>query len=201
VVEVQLWLALCRDTKADLDLVGPPTPEEVIKAAAGNIEKSLSTTSADVAKYFETTADKLLTEGVREAKSPTQILSFVMALLSGYTELPKEKSILGQQVGFVTLGIRTPNGRGFTSPGALIGSIRRITDDKTASNIGKVELFDDPEDEEYEAAFDIPRKLSADIVTAAIKNGARLPRSSCAQEHELLLLVLAARTGCVRNRA
>jgi hypothetical protein len=162
----------CRETKVDLNLIGPPSPQEVIQAAAGNIEKSLATTNIHVAKYFEETAERLLEDGVGHAKSPTEVLSMVMALMSGYTELPKERSILGQQEGYVTLGMSTPRGAGFPTPGALIGSIRRVTNEKVASRIGRVELFDDPEDAGFEAAFDLPKNDVDAVIEAAAAHGA-----------------------------
>lgn len=109
--------------------------------------------------------------GVGEAKEPAEVLAVVMAQISGYTELPKERSLLGQAEGYVTLGICTPKGRGFPSPGALIGSIRRITDEQTASAVGKVELFDDVEDAGFEAAFDVPTKIAESVVAAAKEHG------------------------------
>jgi hypothetical protein len=97
-----------------------------------------------------------------------------MAQMSGYLELPKEKSILGQEEGHVTLGISTPAGRGFPSAGTLIGSVRKITDEQTASRIGKVELFDDPEEAGFEAAFDLPKDLVETVMSAAVANGATI---------------------------
>ena len=64
--------AWCRDTKADLDLIGPPTPQQVIGAAASNIEKSLVDVNIDVAKYFAPVASKLLENGVGAARTPVQ---------------------------------------------------------------------------------------------------------------------------------
>lgn len=155
----------------DLDLVGPPTPQAVLESVAGNIEQSLVSTSGDVAKYFEGTASRILENGVGDAKEPAEVLAVVMAQISGYTELPKERSLLGQAEGYVTLGICTPRGQGFPSPGALIGSIRRITDEQTASAIGKVELFDDVEEAGFEAAFDVPVKISQNVIEAAKEHG------------------------------
>lgn len=168
-----------RDTKVDLDLVGPPTPQAVLESVANNIEKSLVTTSGDVAKYFEGTAQRILENGIGDAKEPSEVLAVVMAQISGYTELPKERSLLGQSEGYVTLGICTPRGRGFPTPGALIGSIRRITDEQTASAIGKVELFEDVEEAGFEAAFDVPIKLSKSIMEAAQKHGAHFADQCC----------------------
>ena len=165
----------CRDVKVDLKLIAPPNPEQIIEAAADNIKRSLQRTNIDVAKYFESTANDLLTDGVGHAKEPAEVLAVVMAQMSGYTELPKEKSLLGQQEGYVTLGICTPKGLGFPNPGALIGAIRRITNETVASAIGKVELFDDVEESGYEAAFDVPREHAAVVTEASIENGALLP--------------------------
>jgi hypothetical protein len=161
----------CRDVKVELELIGPPNPEQIIESAADNIKRSLKGTSIDVARYFEGTAQELLENGVGHAKEPAEVLAVVMAQMSGYTELPKEKSLLGQQEGYCTLGIRTPKGLGFPSPGALIGAIRRITNDKVSNSIGKVELFDDIEDSGYEAAFDVRREHAATVTEAAKENG------------------------------
>jgi hypothetical protein len=71
---------VCRDTKAELDLIGPPTPQEVIAAAAGNIEKSLDGTSIHVAKYFEGTARRLLDDGVGSATTPAQVKHLICSI-------------------------------------------------------------------------------------------------------------------------
>eukprot|EP00892_Ulva_mutabilis_P009859 jgi/Ulvmu1/7245/UM035_0032.1 len=165
---------IIRGTKVDLDLIRPPTPQAVLESVAGNIEQSLVSASSDVAKYFESTARKLLDNGVGDAKEPAEVLAVVMAQISGYTQLPKERSMLGQSEGCVTLGICTPRGRGFPSPGALVGSIRRISDESTAGAIGKIELFDDVEEAGFEAAFDIPVSMAANVIAAAKEHGARI---------------------------
>lgn len=164
----------CRDVKVELELIGPPNPEQIIESAADNIKRSLKGINIDVARYFEGTAKDLLNDGIGHAKEPQEVLAVVMAQMSGYTELPKEKSLLGQQEGYVTLGIRTPKGLGFPNPGALIGAIRRITNDNVAGAIGKVELFDDVEDSGYEAAFDVPREFVAAVSEASVENGVSL---------------------------
>jgi GUCT (NUC152) domain len=172
---------LCfRDVKMDLELIGPPTPKQIIEAAADNIKRTLSGTSTDVAKYFESTAEGLLENGVG-------VLAVVMAQMSGYTELPREKSILGQQEGFVTLGIKTPKGLGFPNPGALIGSIRRITNEKVANQIGKVEIFEDDDDIDFEAAFDVPKVHVEKIVAASSDNGALLRWLACSGREPLCI--------------
>lgn len=155
-----------------MDLVGPPTPQAVLEAVAGNIEQSLVTTSTDVAKYFEGSARRILDKGVGDARDPAEVLAVVMAQISGYKQLPKERSLLGQAEGYTTLGICTPRGQGFPSPGALIGSIRRISDEQTAGTIGKVELFDDVEEAGFEAAFDVPVDKVDAIVASATEHGA-----------------------------
>lgn len=162
---------MCSDVKVELELIGPPTPEQIISAAADNIKASLRGTSEDVARYFEHTAKELLEDGVGHAKEPTEVLATVMAQMSGYTELPKAKSLLGQQEGYVTLGVLTPKKMGFNNPGALIGAIRRITNEKVANGIGKVELFDDIEDSGYEAAFDVKKEHAAQVIEASQENG------------------------------
>jgi hypothetical protein len=89
----------CRDTKAELSLIGPPTPQQVICSAASNVEKSLHSVSIDVAKYFAPTAAKLMERGIGEAVSPVQILAIAMAQISGYKDLPKEpNSTAGHQL-------------------------------------------------------------------------------------------------------
>jgi GUCT (NUC152) domain len=163
----------CRDTKADLDLIGPPTPQQVIGAAAQNIEKGLQGVNIDVAKYFAPVATRILNNGVKEAETPVQVLAVVMASMSGYKELPKEKSILGQQEGNVTLGINTPAMRGFPSTGTLIGAIRRLCGEDVANRIGKVELFEDAQEAGYEAAFDIPKKMAKEVMEKCAENGVR----------------------------
>lgn len=170
---------LCRDTKADLSLVGPPTPQQVIGAAARNIEKGLTNVNIDVAKYFAPIASRMLESGVGAASTPVQILAVTMAQMSGYTDLPKEKSILGQAEGALTLGINTPAGRGFSSPGALVGSLRRITSEAVAGSVGKVELFDEPEEAGYEAAFDVPKDVADEIIEAGKTHGAPPPQRRC----------------------
>jgi hypothetical protein len=162
---------LCRDTKADLNLIGPPTPQQVIGSAASNIEKSLHKVDIGVAKYFAPVASKILEKGVGEALTPVQILAVTMAHMSGYTDLPKEKSILGQQEGFVTLGISTPGGSGFQSQGVLLGTIKRLTNPQVAGSVGSVEIFEDPEDAGFDAAFDLPKKYVDEVLSATIDNG------------------------------
>lgn len=187
---------ICRDTKADLDLIGPPTPQQVIGAAASNIEKSLVDVNIDVAKFFAPVAAKLLQQGIGEAQTPVQVLAVTMACMSGYTDLPKDKSILGQEEGSVTLGITTPGGRGFPTEGALLTSLRRITDSKIVGAVGKIELFDDPEDDGFEAAFDIKKQFAEEVMTAAQSHGVCFRLGTCvARRMRLLLAKVILATG------
>ena len=118
-----------------------------------------------------------------------------MASMSGYKDLPKERSILGQEDGKVTLGITTPGGRGFPSTGTLIGSIRRITNEKIANTVGKCELFDDVEDAGFEAAFDVPKVYADEIMAAARANGVA---PACVGHFSCLFRGLLLRSACTR---
>ena len=106
-------------------------------------------------------------DAMTDQQTLMQVLAVVMAQMSGYKDLPKHKSILGQQEGFVTLGLRHTTGRGFISAGALCGTVRTFTNADIAGQIGKVELFDDSEDTGFDAAFDVPANIMATIIAGA----------------------------------
>ena len=64
---------IIKETKADMDLIGPPSPQQVINSAANNIEKSLQGTNIEVAKYFAPVAARMLEKGIGEATTPVQV--------------------------------------------------------------------------------------------------------------------------------
>ena len=167
---------MCRETKADLDLIGPPTPTQVIGAAAHNIEKSLHKVNIDVAKYFAPVATRLLDEGIGEARSPVQVLAVTMAAMSGYRNLPAEKSVLGQQEGAITLGLSTPGGGQFGQPFELLNALRQIAGNLTNA-VGKIELFEDPQEAGFEAAFDITKETAREMIEVITATGALCPPS------------------------
>lgn len=76
-------------------MISPPGPDDIIKAAAAGVYKRLASVNIEVAKHFADAAKRLL-----EAGNPVQVLATSLAALSGYTELPKPRSLLSQQEGF-----------------------------------------------------------------------------------------------------
>lgn len=78
----------------DINLIGPPSPQQVINAAANSIEKSLVGTNIEVAKYFAPVAAKLLEEGVAGATTPVQVRSSLCdTLYSMYCPRCEEETV------------------------------------------------------------------------------------------------------------
>lgn len=143
---------ILRDTKAKIDMVAPPGPEEVLRAASRQVATRLDAVDPDVIKFFEPAAERLL-----QVKDPHHCLAASLAALSGFTEVPKPRSLITQETGMQTLRVMADEGM-IGSPGTVMGIVKRVMPEAVDS-VGRVRML--REGEKQGAAFDLPFESAA----------------------------------------
>ncbi|XP_041362568.1 nucleolar RNA helicase 2-like isoform X2 [Gigantopelta aegis] len=81
--------------------IGPPTPEEMVKAAAEDAARSLHNVSPDVLTQFRESAESMITE-----KGAVDALAAALAVISGNTTI-KQRSLLSSREGYAAFVFRT----------------------------------------------------------------------------------------------
>ena len=77
-------------------LVGPPTANEIVNAAANDAIRALDNINADTLKQFEASAEKLIAE-----KGAVTALSAALAIISGSTEIKARSMLNSREVRYI----------------------------------------------------------------------------------------------------
>jgi ATP-dependent RNA helicase DDX21 len=131
--------------------IGPPSPQEIIKAVAEDAIRSLDGVSDDVLKLFEESAKKLI-----EEKGAVTAVATALAVMSGSTQL-KARSLLSSAEGFTTYHFKTNmvmNGLGY-----CWRSLERCLEEDVRDKIQRMRFTAD----KMGAVFDIPTELESVI--------------------------------------
>jgi len=77
--------------------IGAPQPSDIMRATARDVAFSLDNVSNDVVGYFNENAREILSK-----YSPEEVVSRAIAIISGYTQSVKQRSLLCSIEGFIT---------------------------------------------------------------------------------------------------
>lgn len=149
---------ILKSTKAKVEMVAPPGPEEVMRAASLQVANRLDKVDPAVVKFFEPAAERLL-----QVQDPHFSLAASLAALSGFTEVPKPRSLITQEEGVMTLRLMGKPGR-LGSPGSVIACIGTVQSN-AGDVVGRIRMLRDGGKEG--AAFDVPSSASAQILAHA----------------------------------
>lgn len=146
------------DTKG-VDVICPPTPEQVVQAAAKQVMYRLDKVDEEVRSYFSPVAKLVLA-----SRDPQEALEVALAALSGINSIPEPRSLLTLQEGYVTLQMMSARGR-ITRIGHIPAIVSKVLDSKDkGSDIGRIMLMSDDSADMEGAAFDVPKALGDEIL-------------------------------------
>jgi len=112
---------LARDTGANFDTMGLPTPEEVLTSCTTGISSRLDAVHPEMSeKFFEAAQKKIDESGSVEA------LAAAYAVMSGFTEPPAPRSLLTYEKGFVSVGVWGKKRGVIQSPSDVMRELRRL---------------------------------------------------------------------------
>ena len=172
--EAGAFRRMLRDVKIDtVELVPPPGPKEVMAASARQVLRRLDGVDADVRTFFEPAADAVLASA-----DPRHALSSALAAMSGLLEVPKERSLLSQEVGSATCRVMSRAGR-IAAPGHVVTIVRNLLGREAADGVGRIRMLSDAAAGEDGAAFDVPCDVADALFAAAeelTSRGFRLDR-------------------------
>ncbi|KAI8102875.1 hypothetical protein M9434_005667 [Picochlorum sp. BPE23] len=157
--EYGLFRRIMRETKANISPVPPPTPEQVVEAAAKQVMYRLDNVEKDVRAYFAPVAKMVLA-----SRDPQEALEVALAALSGINAIPEPRSLLTLQEGFTTLQIMSAPGR-ITRIGHIPAIVTKLLDSRDkGSHVGRIMLINDEKTGMQGGAFDVPKALAEEIL-------------------------------------
>jgi ATP-dependent RNA helicase DDX21 len=149
---------IIRETKTEsVKMIPPPSPQEVMSAAAKQVMGRLDQLDKDVVSFFSPVAKQVLA-----SKDPQVALEAALAALSGIVTVPQRRSLLTMEEGMTTLQLMTKPGR-IERPGAVAAIVSRLlSDPDKASHIGRIRMVE--ADGLQGAVFDVPNDLAKEIM-------------------------------------
>lgn len=159
--EIGYFKRILRETETtDVTVITPPTPMQVVEAAAKQVMYRLDGVDDEVRAFFAPVARTVLS-----SKDPQEALEVALAALSGIKEIPEPRSLLTMQEGYITLQMMSAPGR-IAKPGNVSAIVARLTgSNEAASQVGKIRLMGGQD--EQGAAFDVPKALAKEILSKA----------------------------------
>lgn len=136
------------------NLVGPPSTEAALKAAAKTSAVASTGISEEVSQYFRDAAQTLLSEG----EDPTDVIARCLAAISRRSADVESRSLLTGEVGLATVEMANGNGRPIGPNDVMftVGKLSRMSkrDEELSfdSDIGKINANPDS----GVAVFDLP---------------------------------------------
>ncbi len=158
--EIGTFKRILRDTKANsVTTIAPPTPQQVVEAAAKQVMHRLDNVEQEVRSYFAPVAKMVLA-----SRDPQEALEVALAALSGITSIPEPRSLLTLQEGYTTLQIMSEKGR-ITRIGHIPAIVTKLLDSRDkGSRVGRIMLIDDAATGLQGGAFDVPKALAEEIL-------------------------------------
>ena len=138
----------------EFNLVGPPSTEAALKAAAKTSAVASCSVSEETAKYFRESAKKLLANG----DDPTDVIARCLAAISRRSSDVESRSLITGEVGLATVEMSNSNGRPIGPNDVMftVGKLSRMSksnEDLAFDNdIGKIDANPDS----GVAVFDLP---------------------------------------------
>lgn len=158
--EIGNFKRILRETKTKgVTTITPPTPQQVVEAAAKQVMYRLDNVEEEVRSYFSPVAKMVLA-----SRDPQEALEVALAALSGITAIPEPRSLLTLQEGFTTLQMMSERGR-ITRIGHIPAIVTKLLDSRDkGSSVGRIQLLDDEQSGTQGAAFDVPKALAEEII-------------------------------------
>ena len=158
--EIGNFKRILRETKTKgVTVITPPTPQQVVEAAAKQVMYRLDNVEQEVRSYFSPVAKLVLA-----SRDPQEALEVALAALSGITAIPEPRSLLTLQEGFTTLQMMSERGR-ITRIGHIPAIVTKLLDSREkGSSVGRIMLLDDDQTDTQGAAFDVPKALAEEII-------------------------------------
>ncbi len=158
--EIGTFKRILRETKTKgVTTITPPTPQQVVEAAAKQVMYRLDNVEQEVRSYFSPVAKMVLA-----SRDPQEALEVALAALSGITAIPEPRSLLTLQEGFTTLQMMSERGR-ITRIGHIPAIVTKLLDSRDkGSSVGRIQLLDDEKSGTQGAAFDVPKALAEEII-------------------------------------
>eukprot|EP00803_Ostreobium_quekettii_P002508 evm.model.scf_779.5 EVM.evm.TU.scf_779.5 scf_779:35823-41684(-) len=180
-----------RDTHTQLGLIGPPAPREVMQASTKSVLTRMGAVEPEVVKFFGPAAEKLLSSGDAQ-----QVLAAALASMSGFDRVPKPRSLLTQQEGWVTLRMLAKHGR-IQSTGSVMKIVGDLVGEHAFGKVGRIEMIVDHETHKEGALVDLPVDFAIVFLQTAAQNPEskackglvfdrpkHLPMSACMSSYE-----------------
>ena len=157
--EIGYFKRIIRETETtNVTVVTPPSPQQVVEAAAKQVMYRLDGVDEEVRAIFAPVARTVLA-----SSDPQEALEAALAALSGIKQIPEPRSLLTLQEGYVTLQVMSAPGR-IVKPGNVAAIVSRVTENNDAgSNVGKIRMLSDGKRAQG-AAFDVPKALANEII-------------------------------------
>eukprot|EP01025_Chloroclados_australasicus_P008688 TRINITY_DN1315_c0_g1_i1.p1 TRINITY_DN1315_c0_g1~~TRINITY_DN1315_c0_g1_i1.p1 ORF type:complete len:861 (-),score=132.40 TRINITY_DN1315_c0_g1_i1:515-3025(-) len=162
-----LFFRIMQDTKTKVEIIGPPLPQDTMKAAALNVYKKMASVNADVSQFFLPAATQMLEKG-----DPNKVLASALAALSGFREVPQPKSVLTYEEGLITL-IAIDSKKQLNQPNVLLRFLREEAGQHICDAVGRIQVVDDPKSNVQGVAFDLPMDLYEEAVKACENSKSR----------------------------
>jgi ATP-dependent RNA helicase DDX21 len=140
---------------ANLEIMGPPGPKEVMESSAKQVLRRLDNVDEDVKAFFMPAA-----EAVMATSDPKDAMCAALAALSGLMDVPKPRSLLTQEVGYTTVRVMSRAGR-ITKGGHIMTIVRNVLGEEATSEVGRFRMLTDEKAGTQGAAFDLPDELAA----------------------------------------
>lgn len=130
--------------------IGAPQADDIIKSNARDVLNSLSQVSPDVLTHFEDNVDLILQE-----YTPKEALARALAIISGYTQEIKNRSLLGGAEGCVTFLLETQ--QEIDKTGVYWGILKKYCDAGIIDSIKSLQILENKKG----CAFDVEEKYEA----------------------------------------
>ena len=158
--EIGTFKRILRETKTNnVTTIAPPTPQQVVEAAAKQVMHRLDNVEQEVRSYFAPVAKLVLA-----SRDPQEALEVALAALSGITAIPEPRSLLTLQEGYTTLQMMSAKGR-ITRIGHIPAIVTKLLDSRDkGSMVGRIMLIDDNATGLQGGAFDVPKSLAEEIL-------------------------------------
>lgn len=158
---------ILRETKTEgVQIICPPSPEEVMTAAAKQVMRRLDNVEDEVKAYFAPIANLVLT-----SRDPQDAMEAALAALSGIMQVPTPRSLLTTEDGQKTLQMMSVPGR-ITRPAHIAAIVGRLLEDPNAS-VGKIRMMTSPDGKNEGAVFDVSPELATRILAQVEELGKR----------------------------
>lgn len=140
----------------NLEMIGAPEPGQLMQASVKQALRRLDKVDPEVKAFF-TSAARTVAAGA----DPVDALAAALGCLSGLTEVPRDRSLLTQETGFITLRVMSRPGR-ITMAGHIMTIVRNLLGEEASGRVGRIRLLQDQGQEG--AAFDLPQETAQELL-------------------------------------